>query len=84
MTNKLMSACTKWHTSSVITEQQSIFCDTTDLMNSNKKLEEYKSKYEKIWYVIDSINSMFGDPAPLAEIVNLLDRCKKLHLYVDD
>ncbi|MDD3875946.1 MAG: bifunctional aminotransferase class I/II-fold pyridoxal phosphate-dependent enzyme/GNAT family N-acetyltransferase [Bacteroidales bacterium] len=49
-----------------------------------KKIEQYKSKYDKIWYVIDGVYSMFGDPAPIKEIISLLDKHKKLWLYVDD
>jgi 7-keto-8-aminopelargonate synthetase-like enzyme len=49
-----------------------------------QKYEQYKSKYDKIWYVIDGVYSMFGDLAPIKEIIKLLDKHKKLHLYVDD
>lgn len=49
-----------------------------------KKLEESKEKYEKIWYVIDGVYSMFGDPAPFQKINDLLNKHKKLHLYADD
>jgi len=49
-----------------------------------EKIELYKSKYDKIWYVIDGVYSMFGDLAPIKEIITLLDKHKKLHLYVDD
>jgi 7-keto-8-aminopelargonate synthetase-like enzyme len=49
-----------------------------------QKYEVYKSKYDKIWYVIDGVFSMFGDLAPIKEIMKLLDKHSKLHLYVDD
>jgi len=49
-----------------------------------QKIELYKHKYDKIWYVVDGVYSMFGDLAPIKEIVKLLDKHKKLHLYVDD
>jgi len=49
-----------------------------------EKIELYKSKYDKIWYVIDGVYSMFGDLAPIKDIIRLLDKHKKLHLYVDD
>ena len=49
-----------------------------------QKIELYKSKYDKIWYVIDGVYSMFGDLAPIKDIIKLLDKHKKLHLYVDD
>jgi 7-keto-8-aminopelargonate synthetase-like enzyme len=49
-----------------------------------KKVELYKEKYCKIWYVVDGVYSMFGDEAPIRDIVKLLDKHKKLYLYVDD
>jgi 7-keto-8-aminopelargonate synthetase-like enzyme len=49
-----------------------------------KKIESHKSKYDKIWYIIDGVYSMFGDLAPIKDIVKLLDKHKKLYLYVDD
>ncbi len=49
-----------------------------------QKIEQYKSQYDKIWYVIDGVYSMFGDLAPTKDIINLLDKHKKLWLYVDD
>lgn len=49
-----------------------------------QKIELYKHKYDKIWYVIDGVYSMFGDLAPIKELVKLLDKHKKLHLYIDD
>ncbi len=48
------------------------------------KIVEYRDKYKRIWYVIDGVYSMYGDPAPIKEIVKLLDKYKQLHLYVDD
>jgi 7-keto-8-aminopelargonate synthetase-like enzyme len=49
-----------------------------------KKVLELRDKHQKIWYVIDSVYGMFGDFAPLKEIVALLDKYKQLHLYIDD
>lgn len=48
------------------------------------KIEQYREKYDRIWYVIDGVYSMFGDLAPVKEIVNLLNKHKKLWLYADD
>ncbi|MEZ4875745.1 MAG: aminotransferase class I/II-fold pyridoxal phosphate-dependent enzyme [Flavobacteriaceae bacterium] len=40
--------------------------------------------YGKIWYMADSVYSMYGDVAPLEEINSLLEKHKHLHLYIDD
>ncbi len=48
------------------------------------KIAQLGAKYDRIWYFIDGIYSMYGDLAPIREIVHLLDKHKQLHLYVDD
>jgi 7-keto-8-aminopelargonate synthetase-like enzyme len=50
----------------------------------DKKIEEMKAKYDKIWYVVDGVYSMFGDLSPIKELIGLLDKHKKFYLYVDD
>ena len=37
-----------------------------------------------IWYLADSIYSMYGDTAPIEAISRLLDRYPSLHVYFDD
>jgi 7-keto-8-aminopelargonate synthetase-like enzyme len=37
-----------------------------------------------IWYLADSIYSMYGDTAPVQAISELLDRYPSLHVYFDD
>ncbi len=49
-----------------------------------KKIIENKSKYNRIWYMIDGVYSMYGDFAPMKEIVELMDRYPNFHLYADD
>ncbi|HMT28457.1 MAG TPA: pyridoxal phosphate-dependent aminotransferase family protein, partial [Bacteroidia bacterium] len=49
-----------------------------------EKINELKGKYKKIWYMPDGVYSMFGDCAPMKEIVSLLDKHDQFHLYVDD
>lgn len=48
------------------------------------RIKEYKDKHQKIWYMIDGIYSMYGDTAPLHDLIKLLDAHPQLHLYVDD
>lgn len=38
----------------------------------------------RVWYVGDSIYSMFGDIGPIVEIRSLMDECPALHAYLDD
>ncbi len=35
------------------------------------KIIEYKTRYKRIWYVIDGVYSMYGDFAPIEEIMGL-------------
>jgi 7-keto-8-aminopelargonate synthetase-like enzyme/predicted N-acyltransferase len=42
------------------------------------------NKYNKIWYMADGLYSMYGDYAPLKDIVSLLDKYGNFHFYVDD
>jgi 7-keto-8-aminopelargonate synthetase-like enzyme/predicted N-acyltransferase len=48
------------------------------------KITQLGAKHDRIWYFIDGVYSMYGDLAPIREIVRLLDKHKQLHLYVDD
>jgi 7-keto-8-aminopelargonate synthetase-like enzyme/predicted N-acyltransferase len=38
----------------------------------------------RIWYMADGIYSMYGDYIPLEQIMTLLNKYPKFHLYVDD
>lgn len=48
------------------------------------KIEDLSLKYNKIWYCLDGVYSMFGDLAPIHELMELLKQNEKLHLYIDD
>jgi 7-keto-8-aminopelargonate synthetase-like enzyme len=48
------------------------------------KIIDARGKYNKIWYVIDGVYSMFGDLAPIKEIIKMVNKHRKLYLYVDD
>lgn len=48
------------------------------------KIKKLRGKYRRIWYFADGIYSMFGDGAPLTELVELMNRYEQLVAYVDD
>ncbi len=47
-------------------------------------LAESHTKYEKIWYFVDGVYSMYGDVAPFKEIQLLMDKYPNLYIYIDD
>lgn len=49
-----------------------------------QKIQNSYNQYDKIWYAIDGVYSMYGDYAPIVEIEKLLNKYPKLHLYADD
>jgi len=55
-----------------------------DMAALEKKIKLLQEKANKIWYMADGVYSMYGDFAPLKKIQSLLNRYKKLHLYIDD
>lgn len=59
------------------------------IRHSNLEMLEDKIKYlttrcNKIWYMADGVYSMFGDYAPIKELMQLADKYPQLHLYFDD
>ncbi|NMH89708.1 bifunctional aminotransferase class I/II-fold pyridoxal phosphate-dependent enzyme/GNAT family N-acetyltransferase [Flavivirga algicola] len=48
------------------------------------KIKKLSSKYKKIWYMADGVYSMYGDVAPLEELMQLCNKYPQLHLYLDD
>ncbi|MDD7888266.1 bifunctional aminotransferase class I/II-fold pyridoxal phosphate-dependent enzyme/GNAT family N-acetyltransferase [Flavivirga sp. 57AJ16] len=48
------------------------------------KIKKLSSKYKKIWYMADGVYSMYGDVAPIGELMQLCDKYPQLHLYLDD
>lgn len=48
------------------------------------KIVELIAKHDKVWYMLDGVYSMYGDYAPMKELVQLLEKYKQLHLYIDD
>ena len=47
-------------------------------------LEERARDHEKVWYLADGIYSMFGDTAPIADVMELVESYSNLHVYFDD
>jgi 7-keto-8-aminopelargonate synthetase-like enzyme len=48
------------------------------------KIKQLSSKCNKIWYMADGVYSMFGDYAPIAELMELSKKYPQLQLYFDD
>jgi 7-keto-8-aminopelargonate synthetase-like enzyme len=42
------------------------------------------NKYNKIWYMADGLYSMYGDYAPLTDMVSLMEKYGNFHVYIDD
>lgn len=49
-----------------------------------RRVQELSNKHEAVWYMIDGVYSMYGDCAPMKELIDLMDKYPKLHLYADD
>jgi 7-keto-8-aminopelargonate synthetase-like enzyme len=48
------------------------------------RIIELVARHDKVWYMLDGVYSMYGDYAPMKELVQLLEKYKQLHLYIDD
>ena len=48
------------------------------------QIREFSDKAEKIWYMADGVYSMYGDFAPIEELMWLCKKYPQLHLYFDD
>jgi 7-keto-8-aminopelargonate synthetase-like enzyme/predicted N-acyltransferase len=55
-----------------------------DLSELKKKISELDTTCNRIWYMTDGVYSMYGDFAPIKEIIDLMNEHKKLYLYIDD
>ncbi|WP_258105214.1 bifunctional aminotransferase class I/II-fold pyridoxal phosphate-dependent enzyme/GNAT family N-acetyltransferase [Marinoscillum sp. MHG1-6] len=47
-------------------------------------IKKNRSKYSRIWYMADGVYSMYGDYAPIKEMIALAEKYEQLYLYVDD
>jgi len=56
--------------------------------NNMEMLEDFIKKgynqYDKIWYMADGVYSMYGDLPRKKELLHLLEKYPKFHLYFDD
>jgi 7-keto-8-aminopelargonate synthetase-like enzyme len=48
------------------------------------KIKQLTTKCNKIWYMADGVYSMFGDYAPIPELLALTQKYTQLNLYFDD
>lgn len=48
------------------------------------RIKQYASKHKKIWYMADGVYSMFGDYAPVEQLLELSKKYPQLYLYFDD
>jgi 7-keto-8-aminopelargonate synthetase-like enzyme len=55
-----------------------------DLNELKQKIDELTPYYDKVWYMIDGVYSMYGDYAPIKALYELMLKNKKFHLYADD
>jgi 7-keto-8-aminopelargonate synthetase-like enzyme len=49
-----------------------------------EKLKELATRCSRIWYMADGVYSMYGDCAPIPELLQLCKKYPQLHLYFDD
>ncbi|MFT2007918.1 GNAT family N-acetyltransferase [Pontibacter sp. 13R65] len=48
------------------------------------RIKKQRSNFDRIWYMADGVYSMYGDFAPIKEMIALAEKYDQLHLYVDD
>jgi len=48
------------------------------------KIKELSTRCRKIWYMADGVYSMYGDCAPIPELLALSEKYPQLYLYFDD
>jgi 7-keto-8-aminopelargonate synthetase-like enzyme len=55
-----------------------------DMEQLTAAVEEACSRFDQVWYIGDGVYSMLGDAAPVARVMDLVDRHENLHAYFDD
>jgi 7-keto-8-aminopelargonate synthetase-like enzyme len=57
----------------------------SNLEQLERKIKTYQLEgKEKIWYVADGIYSMYGDGAPVKDLIYLLEKYENFYIYFDD
>lgn len=63
---------------------------TIDMVRHNnmemleRKIKENRDKYDKIWYMIDGVYSMYGDLPDLETLIMFTEKYPNFYVYVDD
>lgn len=55
-----------------------------DLEELENLIVENRTKFERIWYMMDGVYSMYGDYAPIHEVRQLLNKYHQFWVYADD
>jgi 7-keto-8-aminopelargonate synthetase-like enzyme len=55
-----------------------------DMEALEQKIKELSAKHQRVWYMADSVYSMYGDVAPFDSIKELLNKYERFHAYIDD
>jgi 7-keto-8-aminopelargonate synthetase-like enzyme len=55
-----------------------------NMSDLEEKIKDYRHKYNKIWYIIDGVYSMFGDSPNYNKLQEFTNQYKQLYLYIDD
>jgi len=55
-----------------------------DIEALSSVLDESAGDHQRVWYLADGIYSMYGDTAPVADVVSLMDVHSNLYVYFDD
>ncbi len=55
-----------------------------ELQQKIDMLSQQSGSNGKIWYFMDSVYSMYGDLAPINDLIPMLEANRQLYLYIDD
>lgn len=56
----------------------------SDLNMLEEKIVKLRDRCQRIWYMADGVYSMYGDYAPIDQLMALSKKYPQLHLYFDD